>query len=295
MAKRTYHVSHISAALLWGIPYLHVVLRYPSMESLIEGQTAKHRCYYRPHERLSRKGEVRHLNSLPLPKGAVCMLDGEAVSSPELVFLELAKDLTFHQRVLLGLQLCSSSPGNGKALTTSKKLKKFLSACASHAGCFDATIAMRYVVDNSWSVMESLLHMLLTLPNVRGGYGLKGASLNRCITLKKKGSWQKANDLFADLYWEEAKLVVEYDSNEFHNTSGSQARDARRVITLERNGYRVVSVTTAQVYNDAALSEVAQVIAKCLGRRIRIRTPRHVGQKAVLRGMLPRMDEPTEQ
>lgn len=289
--KQLSHLSHTSAAIQWEIPYLHTVLGYPSWEALIESQTLNHRCYYQRITRRVEKGEVRHVRSLALPKNSLRMVNGEVVSSPELVFLELSKELNFHQRVLLGIQLCSSSPNDTPPLTTTRKLKRFINACPYHGGYKVAVNALRYIVDNSWSIMESLLYMLLTLPNSYGGFGLTGAKLNQSIVLPKKGGWQKTNKVFADLYWEAAKLVVEYDSIEFHNSALSWTRDSQRQVTLERNGFKSLSVTTAQIYSDNALAEVAQLIAKHLNKRIRIRTPKYVQQKAILRGMLPRGTE----
>ncbi len=85
-------------------------------------------------------------------------------------------------------------------------------------------------------------------------------------------------------------IPIEYDSYAFHNSMDSWIKDARRLATLEKGGYRVISINTEQLYNNQALGEVVQVIAKCLGKRIQIRSPRYVVQNALLRGLLPRRD-----
>jgi hypothetical protein len=136
--------------------------------------------------------------------------------------------------------------------------------------------------------MESLLFMQMTLPHCHGGYGLGGVVLNKEIRLKEKGTTQKTNKVFADLYWDKAKLIVEYDSFEHHNNEDSWMKDAQRLTTLERNGYRVLSVNTAQLYNEKAFHEFAMVVARCLGKPLRIRTPRFEERRSMLRSLLPR-------
>jgi very-short-patch-repair endonuclease len=291
MTSAESYISHESAALTWDIPFLHVVLGYPSAELLKESLLKKEqRSYCSQGERTKFVLDETHYRVLPLPAGAVVRHGGETVASPELVFLDLARQLGFHQTVLLGMQLCASDSNGSKPLTTAAKLQDVLKGCPGHHGIKAAARAMRYVADNSWSVMESLLYMLLTLPHNYGGYGLKGAALNKEIRLKEKGAAQKANRFFADLYWEKAKFVVEYDSAEYHNNVNSWMKDARRITTLERSGYKTLSFNTAQLYHDDACTEMAEVIATYLGRRIQIRTPCYPEGKARLRGLLPRRE-----
>lgn len=284
------YLSHISAALHWDIPCLHVVLGYPSKESMLLKQATEHRCYNQNNMRTESSRKKAYVRSLPLPKKAILYNAGDFVASPELVFLDLASQLSFHQTLLLGMQLCSSSPNGSDPLTTTKKLISFLGTCKSHKGKKPALVAAKYLVDNSWSIMESLLCMMLSLPCRHGGYGLDGVELNHCIGLRKKSDWQKTNKVFADLLWRQARLVVEYDSYEFHNTVNSWVKDSRRATVLERNGYKTLSLNTAQIYSDVAMAEAAHAIAAHLGRRIRVRTPRFLEQKALLRGLLPRRE-----
>lgn len=291
MSKKTEeensYISHVSAAILWEIPCLHVVLGYPSIETLLSSQDRIHRSFLKSASRNSCENESQHVRSTPLPKGTLVNHRDALVASPELVFLDLAKQLSFHQMVLLGMQLCASSADGAKPLTNTAKLARFLNASKEHKGVKLARQTAKYIADNSWSIMESLLYIFLTLPNNYGGYGLAGAKLNHGITLKGNGRHQKGNKVFADLYWEQAKLVVEYDSYEFHNTSGMWVKDARRLTTLECNGFNTLAINTAQIYNDKAFAESARVIARYLGKRIQIRTKSFTEQKRLLRGLLP--------
>jgi very-short-patch-repair endonuclease len=204
------------------------------------------------------------------------------------MFLDMAKHLGFHRSVLFGIQLCSSDSSGSLPLTSSKQLLRFLKQARSAHGCSAAMKAAVYVADNSWSIMESLLYMLLVLPNRHGGFGLKGAELNRSITLKGEKQPNTTTRFVGDLYWEKARLVVEYDSLAYHNNANSWIKDARRAAKLETQGYKVLSVNTAQLYNEQALAEVASAIARHLGRKIQIRTSRFAAQHELIRSMLPR-------
>lgn len=282
------YLSHASAAMHWDIPCLHTVFGFPNKDKMVENQTVEHRCYTHPSQRRAKKGRTVHICTASYPEGAVILHGSEWVASPELVFLDLARELDFHQCVLLGMQLCSSGPNQEKPLTTAAKLIAFLDDCQHHKGKKPALRAARYVADNSWSVMESLLYMLLVLPNKYGGYGLAGAELNHEVILREPADWQKSNRLTADLYWKEAKLVVEYDSFEHHNSVDAWVKDARRLTVLEHNGFNTLTINTAQVYNDASLRDVAKAIARHLGTRVRVRTEEFNENKARLRGLLPR-------
>jgi very-short-patch-repair endonuclease len=137
--------------------------------------------------------------------------------------------------------------------------------------------------------MESLLYMLLTVPNHYGGYGLSGATLNHPIKLPLTTQFElKQNTFFVDLYWDKAKIVLEYDSYEHHASQQSWVRDSRRFTALEALGYHTMSINTAQIYNEAAISELAKAVAKGLRKRIRIRNKAFADMHQQLRMMLPR-------
>jgi very-short-patch-repair endonuclease len=55
-----------------------------------------------------------------------------------------------------------------------------------------------------------------------------------------------------DMYWPDAKLILELDSWEFHKTRAAFERDRRRDAHLERRGYRVLRVTYDWLATDPA-------------------------------------------
>ena len=167
------YFSHLSAAILWNIPYIEAVLGEKMKET---GMT--HITVTENHARLHNVGKKFHSCELALPVGAVITRNGKMVASPELLFLEFASELNIHRLILLGLQLCSHPPGNpSAAITTKQKLDTFLAKTTGYRGQRKALRAMKYVKNSSASIMESLVYMILALPHVLGGYGLNGAVL----------------------------------------------------------------------------------------------------------------------
>ena len=74
-----------------------------------------------------------------------------------------------------------------------------------------------------------------------------------------------------DLYWSEAKLAVEYDSKQFHSNPDKIAADAARRNVLLHMGIEVVTVSADQVMNADRFDEVAKIIGRRIGKRMRYR------------------------
>ncbi|MFA5527882.1 MAG: hypothetical protein WC996_04640, partial [Peptostreptococcales bacterium] len=263
------YLSHISAAADWNIPYIEnvhdsVVDRTSKLDFTVSQQSARY----------TRKGKTIHLCELKLPTGAIVLRNGRKVASPELVFLQLARELDIHRLILLGLQLCSHPPGiPSKAITTKLKLKIFLEKTQGHYGHRKALRALKYIENGSASIMESIAYMILTLPNALGGYGLSGVVFNHEIKFKDKADKSMGQKrCFADLYYKSARVAVEYDSFTFHNSPLKQGKDAMRSAILERQAVEVMHMSTIQLYDKDACSDFAYNLASRLGKRIQIRT-----------------------
>jgi very-short-patch-repair endonuclease len=139
--------------------------------------------------------------------------------------------------------------------------------------------------------MEALLYMKLCLPNHYGGYALGGAKFNYEIDIDGKQSLLRSKLLRVDLYWDKAKLIVEYDSDKHHSSKSQRDRDARRRLILESLGYEVISVNTNLIYSIKAFDEVAHEIARKLGKRISIRDPIFSKAQEHLHELLPRQEQ----
>ncbi len=122
------YLSHLSAATIWAIPCIENVMGYK-----IEETDSIHITVTVHEARFVDNGKRVHSCVLALPSGAMVNRNGRMVSSPELLFLELATELSIHRLILLGLQLCSHPPGlPDEAITTKQRLKAFLAKTAGY-------------------------------------------------------------------------------------------------------------------------------------------------------------------
>ncbi len=278
------YMSNFSAASFWDIPCLETVLdteidKTSKVSFNVSNQSA----------RFLKKDKIVHLCEVALPTNAVVSKNGTMVASPELVFLQLACKLDIHRLILLGLQLCSHPPGNpSEAITTKHKLKSFLAKTPGHHGHRKALRAVKYIEDGSASVMESIAYMILTLPHALGGYGLDGTVFNHEIKLNNEAAKRLGQKrCFADLYYKQAKLAVEYESFAFHNSPMDQGKDAMRSAILERQNVEVMHLSTIQLYNKDACMDFAFNLASRIGKRMQIRAKEFDQMHGLLRTLLP--------
>ena len=136
--------------------------------------------------------------------------------------------------------------------------------------------------------MESIAYMILALPHNLGGYGLGGSVFNHEIKLNNEARLRLGqNRCFADLYYKQAKLAVEYESFAYHNSPWDQGKDMMRSAILERQGINVMHLSTIQLYNKDACKDFAYNLAVRLGKRMQIRAKRFHEMHALLRELLP--------
>ena len=117
---------------------------------------------------------VYHTRNAPLPRGSFLHAGTELfVASPELCFTQLAASHPLPDQVSIGHELCGSYRiGKGydlPPLTTVAKLKAYAQRAAGMDGIVQTRRALRYVLPDSASSMETTLAMLLDLPAMMGG------------------------------------------------------------------------------------------------------------------------------
>lgn len=228
-----------------------------------------------------------------LPEGSfVDAGEGLLVSTPEFCFLQMAGRLTLVQLVLLGCELCGTYvlADQGPAyrrdapLTSASKLRSFAERACGAYGRKAALRAARYVLDGSASPMETVLALLLSLPNNLGGYGICRPKLNHSVDIPR--SLRKVADRSyceCDLCWPDRGLCLEYDSRLYHTDPERQESDARRRSTLASLGLTVVTVSRGQVMDSAALNRLAHQVAKLTGKRLRYKDPQFTRAHLALR------------
>lgn len=281
-------LSHCSAAVHYRIPNFDDIINAETLDKYKNNELIDI-TVTNPKRRYYKKNHKTHLCSLNLPQGAtIRLLSGTFIASPELVFLQLATNLSIQKLIYLGLQMCSHSvKKQEEAITTKEKLSRFISKMNGHRGYKKAMYAMKYIENGSSSKMESIVFMILTLPNSLGGYGLKGAQLNYEIKLKNKGIKELGQKkCYIDLYYDSANLAVEYDSFENHSTATQQGKDLRRETILEHQGLSIIRCSTIQIYNRTACESFVKNVAKRLGKRIQIRTTKFNPSHNEIRALL---------
>ena len=280
------YLSHISAANFWQVPCIEIIAKDLHEKT----GDKKHFTFTDPKRLWRRKAVISYLCQTELPSNALVSTEGFPVSSPELLYLQLANCLKTEQLILLGLQLCSHPPGkSNEALSSKQKLCRFMNKIDRHRGKEKAIRSLKYIENGSASVMESLAFMILTLPNFMGGYGLKGATFNQQIELNSNLAKRlEQKNCFVDLYFKDRKIAVEYDSFAWHQSPSDQGRDALRTSILKRQGIEVYSLSTIQLYDEDACKDFAYNLAKSMDKRIQIRSKRFPEKHLELRRLLPR-------
>lgn len=226
-------------------------------------------------DRRKRKGCVFHVCDRRVPLNCFYELpsvEGHRVwvVSPELCYLQMASHVSFLELVKLGNSLCSQFCIGEEAglrhrvpVTDVLNLRKYCLQRRGHSGRSAALRVLDCVFDGAASPRETQTALLLSMLRRRGGYGLPAPVLNCRIELAGQRSFA------CDLLWRKEKIVIEYDSDQWHAASVKLASDSRRRSALGANGYQVISVTNAQLMHAEDMDNVALALARALGKRLR--------------------------
>ena len=128
--------------------------------------------------------------------------------------------------------------------------------------------ALDLAFERSASPMETALALMLTLPVDFGGYGLPRPTLNEPLpTGELSALWDGGDTITPDLLWKDARVVIEYESDEFHASLGPHKAtdDATRANVLSSLGYTVLRATTGTVGYQGELDRLAHQVASALG------------------------------
>ena len=231
--------------------------------------------------------------------------EGILMSSPEFCFLQMADKLSLIKLIQLGFELCGTyslpvkdpdSTGqsnvgeviyNRTPLSNVKKLSGFANQMPGVHGRKLALRALQYITDGSGSPMETILTMLLTLPYKLGGYGFRLPKLNSRIIPAKTIKRSSGKRYYScDLFWPDADLAVEYDSDQHHTGAERIASDSKRRNTLSSAGILIITVTSQQIHDREEFEKVARLIAVNLDKPLRYRDPGFSTTQMALRDTL---------
>jgi len=253
------------------------------------------------HARRVVQGLRCHVGSRQYPYGSfIKMPYGLIVSSPELCFMQMATEFSLIELIVLGYELCGTyrlvrtgkleqSFRNDLPLTNAALLNSYVSKATGQKGRVAAQKAIRFIADNSASPMETILTLLLTLPYRLGGYGFATPLLNYHIEVPGVAGRKTAKlQYYCDLYWPDAKVAVEYDSDAFHALPERIAKDAIRRNALLSIGVTVITVTRKQITNTVELRKIAHALSKLLDKRLQQQMPEFAARHVELRNLLLR-------
>lgn len=237
------------------------------------------------------------------PIGSIYRLsEGVLIASPELTFLQMARELDFDLLVIYGYELCGyfarapEDPGfvNCPALTSTLGIGEYLDRLEALRrergegmpwGLGPARRALRHIRDHAASPEEAVVSMVLMLPNRLGGYGLPPASLNERVHLSAEVARLFGIDSFVcDLSWGGGR-VLEYQGSQ-HKLRSRRAYDMRKGNVLAVDGRSVIEMDRSMLSRQDLMDEVAKSVTRLLGLAWRASGTKLATRRARLRNKL---------
>ena len=235
-----------------------------------------------------------HVWSAPVPENSFLKAAPSVyVSSPEFCFLQMAGSLSLPKLIQLGFELCGCYVIDARTrrgftrtkrpMTTPVHLAKYLQATTKCYGHAKAMRALRWIVENSWSPMETDITILLTLPTRMGGYQMPLPKLNHRIDLPSELQ-QRAGvaGYCLDMVWPNL-TSLEFNGVEDHLSPISAGRDRTREMILRRMGIQLIVVTQYQVLRADEFDTTVKSLCMLLHRKYRIPTKAQMAKKHALR------------
>lgn len=194
------------------------------------------------------------------------------VCSPEFALIQSAPSLSDAEFLRVAFALCGtyrSVDSDAFPLTTPMKINQAITHMARLRGAKCTRRLAPHIMENAASPRETALVLHLCLPYRLGGYGFPHPELNAVVKLDERTKRLAGKQyLSPDLFWRQAKIAVEYDSDEWHTASTRIARDAQRRSIFTHLGITEICVTRRQFNDLVALDKVARVLARQLHHRI---------------------------
>lgn len=130
--------------------------------------------------------------------------------------------------------------------------------------------ALSLAPEKTESPMERALYAFLVFPKKYGGCGFPAPETNASLPLSGNAArlYPEAAKLRPDLLYRNKKIVLEYDSNEFHGSQERKMQDKNREIALNDMGYKVFPVTDKMLGNSKRRLSLFFTIAKHLGVKL---------------------------
>lgn len=230
--------------------------------------------------RVGTDGVRLHASTQKLPRLATVPLAPHLYTvAPEICLFQLARGaraIDIAQcaaRLMSTYRSCpeeSSGIAERSQVTSPQKIADYARAVEAHARrCTTRNAAFRramsWVSPGAASPREAALQLMFTVHARSGGFGLPKPALNHTVRIPSPmAKWAGKCSYRCDLYWHQAAVAVEYDSD-LHTGSQQIAKDAKRREVLARLGITTISVTRLQMNNIEELRQIALHISKLLG------------------------------
>ena len=224
-------------------------------------------------------GAQCHALSGRLPSGSFLQLEsGIYVASPALCLTQLAPSMKRIDIIKLAMSFCGIYQLEGdrhrilyerNPITTPDEIGDYLDLAQGLPGVEKVRDALRWVIPNSASPMETKMVLPLYLSRHLGGYGLPRPVMNKLVILNEEAAKIAGQKVcYADALWEEEgrrPLDFEYQSIEVHDKSDRYGADYARQMALQRQGYTVQFVTSMQLNDEHQLNELARLVSSHTG------------------------------
>lgn len=228
-----------------------------------------------------------HCSTFELPGLSTIRLQSHLyVVAPELCFMQLARSMDAIDIAQIATRLTAtyryvpdaSPPLAGRLpLTTIERLALHMDSCGCAgkqklAGASKVNRGLAWAIENAASPREAALALTLAIPARCGGFGLPRPALNRTVPIPPHiARWAGKQSYRCDLFWPDASLAIEYDSD-LHAGSKQIAKDAKRRDVLSKLGITTLTVTRVQMNNIEEIRQIAVHIGDLLGTPKRYRS-----------------------
>lgn len=201
--------------------------------------------------------------------------DGLFIVSPELAFARMANHYSPVRLAELGGNLCARYYLDGGRIrdrrvmaTSPEVLRAYLESADGLRGRGKALKALRWVLANSGSPMETKMQLLLCMPMWAGGFALPFDAMNYDVSAERISTLATQGSFCIDLAASKRRVGVEYDGEEFHRDA---SRDKRRLNALKALHWEVFPIDRAVLFSAENTERVAFQVARCM--RVRKQKP----------------------
>ena len=231
-----------------------------------------------------------HCHVLSAQMEAICLRRDNAgsflgVVSPEVLFLQMAAQLSLIELVRLGYELCGSytlpmaQPNYAgtprgfcrrSPLTSVAKLNEHITLCCNSRYVKNTRAALRYVVDGAASPKETELCMLMVLPRKMGGYGLELPSIKHKRSVPVGSVLHLASGCRPfSLHWRNAGICVAYAEKTSNKECELPKRRRKRCDAGDYKAICSIDISSRDVKHVENLDRIADLVARGCGRHLR--------------------------